>query len=621
MSAEKEEHPHISNERLKSLPALPGVYLMKDKSGEVIYVGKAKSLRARVRSYFSFSDTRPSVRFIVKKIVTLETLITEDERQALVLEADLIGRYQPRYNIQLKDDRSHLLVKINLDHKWPRLELVRKRKDDGAKYLGPFAFSQELKTLLEIVRSTLPLRTCSDKVIYNRVRPCLEHQIKRCAAPCCLDVDHGQYQVWLKQAIRILEGKSKDVLKSLEQDMEKASSEMRFEDAATTRDRIEILKRSWVERPSSGYGRESQDAFGLFVEDDKAEISVLKVRGGRLVEPTSYSLDCSFLEQEELLASFVSRFYEVEELPSEILLPFPIEDMEIREELYSDKSGGKVVINIPQRGSKARLTRLAAVNAEESAQVGSDAPLLQALEDLQEKLGLEQLPRTIECIDISHFQGGQTVGSVVFFKDGKPFKDNYRRFHLEHQSTPDDFASMKDVVRRHLKRGVEENTLPDLIVVDGGKGQLSSAVEARAEVSGSQPLMIGLAKRRTMTMPYRVVEAPGRKRNPVKPERIFFENEKAPLVLNPSSKALHLLERIRDEAHRFAITFHRKKRSSAQFKSSLDLVKGIGPKRRQELLREFGSVAAIREATVEDVVQRVGLSRSLAERLLAVLKA
>jgi len=616
------EHPHISEERLRSLPSKPGVYLMKDGAGEVIYVGKAKALRTRIRSYFNFSDNRASVKFIVKKVVSIETLITEDERQALILEADLINRYRPRYNIQLKDDRSHLMVRVDMSHQWPRLELVRERREDAAQYIGPFAFSHEVRGLLDIVNRTLPLRTCSDKVIFNRVRPCLEYQIKRCAAPCCLNVEREDYSQWLKQAIRILEGKSSEVISSLEKDMELASEQLRFEDAARLRDRIEILKRSWVERPSSGYSGAATDAIGIYREEDKAEVSVLRVRGGKLEEPRSFSIVDAVVPDDELLASFLGSYYRhPEDLPEEILLPMMCEDLELREEIFSELKGAKVVFNLPQRGYKSRLLRLALSNATERFNVSSSGQpeKIQALEELRDKLGLDQLPRTIECIDISHFQGGQTVGSVVLFRDGKPDKEGYRRFQLLEQSTPDDFASMKEVVRRHLSRAVEENTLPDLIVIDGGKGQLSSAVEARNEVSGSNPQMIGLAKKRNIELPYRFIEAPGKKRRAVKPERVFREGETAPVVLPPESNALNILERIRDEAHRSAITFHRKKRAKAQFRSALDLVQGIGPKRRVELLREFGSVEAIRNASAKELVERANIPEKLAVKLLETL--
>ena len=618
----KIKHNQISEEELKNLPKLPGVYLMKDEAGEVIYVGKAKNLKTRVRSYFNLSDTRASVKFILKRVHKIDTLVTENERQALVLESDLIGKYKPRYNIHLKDDKSHLLVRIDLEHEWPRLQLVRQAKDDGAKYVGPFAFSHEVKSLMEIINRTLPLRTCSDSVIYNRVRPCLEHQIKRCSAPCCLEVKKEDYKEWLHQAVRILEGKNKEVLQQLEKDMERASQEERFEDAALIRDRIEVLKGTWLEKPNVGYGSSSHDAIGVFRNDNEAEISVLRVRDGRLLESRTFGFSDVYITDEELLESFLSQYYnQNSDFPSEILLSVPINDREMREELYSSFWGRKVIFNLPKKGAKARLIKLANTNAEEnySSRTAKSNSRMQALVELRERLELEELPRTIECVDISHFQGGQTVGSVVHFKDGLPDKSRYRRFYLTQEGSPDDYASIKEVVTRHLSRAVEENTVCDLLVVDGGKGQLSQAMAVRKEHGFYGPQMVGLAKKRAINVPYKAIMGLGRNAVPHKPERVFLEDNPVPVVLDPSSDALHILEQIRNEAHRFAISFHRQARSKKAFRSALDLVQGIGPKRRMVLLKEFGSVDGIRKATVEELKDRAGLPEALAVKVLDAL--
>lgn len=619
----KLKHLHISQEELSELPKLPGVYIMKDETGEVIYVGKAKNIRSRVRSYFNLSDKRPSVKLILGRVRTLETMVTETERQALVLESDLIGKYKPRYNIQLRDDKSHLLVRIDYQHEWPRLSLVRKRRDDGATYVGPFPVSHEARALMGIINRSLPLRTCSDSVIYNRVRPCLEHQIKRCAAPCCLEVDKQEYSKWLQQARSILEGRNKEVLAHLETDMERASIEERYEDAAVIRDRIEVLKGSWIERPSVGYDASSHDAVGFYREEDECEISVLRIRDGRIVESRSFNFPQSYDEDVTVLENFLSQYYQklgeptFSDPPKEILLPLAIRDRDLREEVYSENLGRKLVINLPKRGPKARLIRLATTNAEENlaSRSAKQNSRQKGLSDLQDKLGLESLPRTIECVDISHFQGAQTVGSVVHFKEGSPEKSRYRKFYLSQEGSPDDFASIAEVVSRHLSRCIDDNTCPDLLVIDGGQGQLGKALEVKKELGAYGTKIIGLAKRRALSLPYKTIS----KRVHHKPERIYLDDSDIPVVLSPSSDGLHLLEQLRDEAHRFAISFHRESRKRRSFSSALDLVPGIGPKRRMDLLREFGSVAAIRKASPQELSQRAGLPLKLAERVVDTL--
>ncbi len=615
-------HPFITDDRIKALPKLPGVYLMKDRKGEVIYVGKAKVLRARVRSYFRGGDGRTNVKYLVEKIAELETVVTQDERQALVLESDLIKKFKPRYNVRLKDDKAYLIVRIDTDEKWPRLQLVRKAEEDGARYIGPFTFAWELRMLLDLIRKTVPLRTCSDTVFNNRVRPCLEYQIKRCAGPCCLEVDKAQYQSWIEQAVAILQGKNAEVVKSLGLEMEYASNDLRFEDAAAIRDRIEVLKKLNDERPALQFGEGSRDAFGLYRDGERLELSVLMVRFGRLFGAKTFGFSDVSAENEDILASLMTQFYSGgNDIPEEILIPFKLEDQKTREEFYSDERGRKVSIHIPQRGPKQKLLSLAGQNARENfnARFGTAAEGEDALRVLQKELGLEEAPRTIECADISHFQGGSTVGSIVLFQDGKPDKTRYRHFHLSQEGKPDDFASMHEIVMRHLSRGAEENTLSDLMVIDGGMQQLAQALKVREELGLRRPMMIGLAKKRTASAPYRARQSLREPSVTAKPERVFLEGEKVPVVLAPGSKALNLLEQIRDEAHRFAITFHRQTRARKVFKSDLDSIPGIGPKRRRELLRAYGSVRKIKEASAKEIAERCAMPLSLAKRMLDLL--
>ena len=393
---------------------MPGVYLMKDRDGKVLYVGKAKNLRARVSSYFLGRDERHNVPYLIARVRNIDTLVTENERQAIILENDLIKKYKPHYNIRLKDDRAHLTVRIDMAQEWPRLELVRQIENDGARYIGPFAFTYELRALLEIVKRTVPLRTCSDRVLMNRVRPCLEYQIKRCAAPCCLPVDKAQYLEWVGQAAAILEGKNEEVLETLRADMERASADLRFEDAAAIRDRIAVLEKIAAERPAVLFGEGARDAFGIYRDGQNLELSVLMVRKGRLFEADTFSFTDIEFDPSEILPSLLSQYYgDRREPPEEVLLPIELEDKTAREELYAQKLNRKVEFIFPKKGPKARLLALAQQNARENYQarfgLGSEDRALRALAS---ELELAETPRLIECADISHFQGSATVGSV-----------------------------------------------------------------------------------------------------------------------------------------------------------------------------------------------------------------
>jgi excinuclease ABC subunit C len=607
--------------RIQALPQDPGVYLMKDREGRVLYVGKAKNLKTRVRSYFQKQDGRINTQILAGKVCTVDTVVTLDERQALILEADLIRKLKPKYNIRLKDDKAHCLVRVDLSKPFPRLEIVRKVEKDGARYFGPYAFGYELRTLMEVINRTIPLRTCTDRVMHNRVRPCLEYQIKRCAGPCCFDVDVTEYSHWVKQAMALLEGKNKSVIQELEYDMEQASEEERYEDAALIRDRIVVLKKMLSDKPDLKLVPGARDAFGLYRVGSDVEITLVKVRQGRLSDAKTFGFDDVEFPNDELLGSFLSQYYlNSGDYPDEILLPFDMEDSREREIIFSEKAGFAVRITTPQKGHKMRLIDLASNNAEGNFAArhrgqGGEEILLRAL---KKELSLEEIPRTIECIDISHFQGDDTVGSVVAFKDGYPDKSRYRRFKLSEQGKPDDFSSIREVVLRHLSRQADEATYADLLIIDGGAGQLSSAMGARKELGLRQPALIGLAKKRNIKNPY--FKGTDKFQQEKKPERVFLEDSKIQVVLPPDSKALHLLERIRNEAHRFAVSFHRASRKTNLFRSSLDAIPQIGPKRKKELLKAFGSISAIKEASPEDVKKACNIPIKLAEKIISTLK-
>lgn len=618
--------------RLNALPTKSGVYIMKDKSGGVLYIGKAKNIKARVSSYFKGGDGRYSVEFLVQLVADIETLITEDERQALVLESDLIKKFKPRYNVRLKDDKAYLVVRVDMAHEWPRIEVVRRIVDDGARYFGPFPFGYEIRTMLDIIKRTLLLRTCSDRVLRNRVRPCLEYQIKRCSAPCCIEVSKAQYLTWVEQAIAILEGKVEHVCDVLEGEMITASNNMRFEDAASLRDRIEILKKIANTKPRYAASAGSRDGIGMVREGSRVEFSVLLVRHGRLCESKSYGFTDVNIPNDELLSAFLGQYYsDYARIPDEILLPFRVDDLDVRQEYLSDICDSSVVINVPKRGHKAKLVELAISNARENFNARfSGIENEQLLIALQRELGMAELPRTIECVDVSHLHGTDTVASVVVFQDGRSDKSRYRHFRLGKHSG-DDFAAMREVVKRHLLSLIEEGKQSDLFVVDGGPGQLAQAMRVRSELGLSAPFMIGLAKHRSVEFGLRVglknkrkfakvAKSAELKPSEEKPERIYIEESLRPVVLNQHSDALLLLQRVRDEAHRFAVRFQRHTRAMSISKSALDSIQGVGHKRRRLLLREFKSISNIKNATVKELHEKCNIPTNLAERIIEKLR-
>lgn len=582
--------------QVKHFPTQPGVYLMRDAEQTVIYVGKAKDLRARVKTYFAGGDGRFQIEYLLQRVTAVEPIVTQNEEQAFLLERDLITKYKPRYNIKLKDDRAYLSIRVDENAEWPRLELVRRVQPDGARYFGPYAFSSELRNLLEVIKRVLPLRSCSDAVLYNRARPCLEYQIKRCSGPCCGMVEREEYLGYIKQAISLLEGKTSSTTKILEGRMEAASLDLRFEEAAAWRDRVDILKTFEAGHSLVSFRGENRDVFALHREGHAAALCVLLVRGGRIAETKNFSLLDVQIDNEGLLESALQQFYDGgRDIPSEIVLPFELENQSLIQAGLSVRKGRGVQVVTPQRGSRMRLLAMAELNARQAFVSAStvESEWSQVARDLAQMLGLRQIPRRVECSDISNFQGSDTVGAIVAFFDGVADKSGYRKYNLSQQNKPDDFASMYEVISRRLKRGLEEGDLPDLLVIDGGPGQLSMALKARDELKLSLDI-VGLAKMRTESevMSDKVAR---------KPERLYTENEQEPILLDEGAVVTRFLSRIRDEVHRFVITFHRQKRARRVFASVLDTVSGLGPEKRNRLLKHFGSIEPIGKASAEEI--------------------
>ncbi len=609
------EHLQELRKKIDAFPKLPGVYVMRDAQSEVIYVGKAKSLRDRVRSYFTGQDERLQIEYLLTRVREIENIVTENENQAFILERDLITKYKPRYNIRLKDDKAYLSIRIDENVEWPRLELVRKVENDGAHYFGPFSFSYELRTLLEVVRRVVPLRTCTDTVFYNRQRPCLEYQIKRCAGPCALPVDRRQYGEWIKQAKSILMGKTDHVIKNMQTEMEQASAELRFEDAAVLRDRLTVLQNlKSGQRLMSSMG-ENRDVFALYREEQLVAISVLKVRAGRVADNQNFSFSDVAVSDDELLESVLGQYYDGKrEIPDEVVLPIALENLSIIQEAVAVRAERKVEWTVPERGVKARLLSLAQLNARQHfmSSFDEEARYTEIAKSLAKSLGLRQVPRRIECVDISNFQGSDIVGALVSFFDGRPDKDRYRKYKITGRDTPDDFASIEEVVTRRLSRGLEENNLPDLMIIDGGPGQLSRAFMARDKTRAGIDI-VALAKERTTSDVLSTEIEKSR-------ERIYSTPDTAPIEFDPNSEVTHFIKRVRDEAHRFVITFHRTTRSKRVFSSALDKISGVGPERRSRLLKQFGSVAVLAKASAPEIAKAGRMPLPLAEKILRALR-
>ncbi len=596
-------------ERIEALPVGPGVYLFKSRSGRVLYVGKAQNLRTRVRSYVSGGDGRIRVPHLIERARDVDVVVTRSVKDALLLENELIKQHKPPFNVRLRDDKQYLALRLDPREPWPRLTEVRGFREDGAQYFGPYTSSISMHRAVSNLRRILPLRSCRDAVFRDyarRGRPCIEYEMKRCVAPCCGRADPADYADLVRGTALFLRGRSSELADQLRERMERASREDRFEDAAQIRDRLAAVERT-VERQQIVAERPiDRDVFGLARRGGEIEVQALHVRDGRVVGAQSYGFSDVRIDDGEVMSSFLGQFYAPghgRELPLEVLTSTTVEDDGALEAYFAEQVGRKVALRQPRRGTQNELVAMATANAELGLERRLEArdSLEAAGEELRQRLGLRTLPRRIEGYDVSTFHGTLTVASRVVFEAGRPVKADYRRYRIREAAPDDDYACLREVLQRRLAR-VQSEPLPDLLMVDGGKGQLG-VVSAALRDAGLEVDVLGLAKERDDEGPAPRVRRSGG----LKAERVFLPNRKDPVMLSPSSRGLLLLQRVRDESHRFAIEFQRSLRSKLGLKSILEELPGIGPGKRRALLRHLGSLRAVRSASKSELASVPGV--------------
>lgn len=594
-------------DRIASLPDAPGVYIMKSATGAILYVGKAKSLRTRVRSYFSpSSDSRYQVRFLMAKVQDIEYLVTDTEKEALILENTLIKQHRPRYNINLRDDKTYFSLRMDPAEEFPRLTIIRRVTRDGARYFGPYSSAAAARDVLKQLHRLFPLRHYPMETCRRRSRPCLYHQLGQCSAPCHGMISRDDYATLAEGAALFLEGKNRELLSILKKRMAVASAAERYEEAARFRDLIRSIEIT-VEKQKMVTENGDVDVIGYARREDRLEIALLFIRGGSLMGGRNYTFSWG-LEDAEGISSFLNEYYNRDVfIPSQVLVPVRLPESAAMEELLSEKRGKRVEIHLPRRGTKAELVRLAARNAETAADeaLRSRQGVEQTLVELQQHLHLLNLPRHIECYDISTIHGRHAVGSRVVFRDGRAEKKSYRRYRIKDVSGCNDYGMMYEVLSRRCADS-EKDPLPDLILVDGGAGQLNvvSRVLEDLAVSGSDIAALAKSRVASGAQGEEIVRSD---------ERIFLPGRKNPVVLRKDSAPLLLLARIRDEAHRFAVSYHTKLRTKETLAPAAGKIPGIGEKRWKGLVRHFGSLKKVREATTEELMKLPGISRKIAE--------
>jgi excinuclease ABC subunit C len=647
--------------KVKHAPRSPGVYLMKDGEGEILYVGKARDLKARIRAYFARTDSRAMIPFLVSRVQDIEFIITATEKEALLLENNLIKEHRPRYNVDFRDDKSYYHIRIDPSEPFARFQLVRRPKKDSARCFGPYPSSAAARETLRFLQTIFPLRTCRDQELKGRRRPCLEHEIGRCSAPCVGKIDSAAYQRLVKDGITFLEGRERALVGDLHTRMDEAAEGLRFEAAAALRDRIAAIEKTIERQRIFSLAGRNRDVFGLYREGDLTQVSALFIRNGRMLGQKAFPLIRLRAENSEILSSLLKRYYDgVADIPNDIVIPEVLEDGDVMVEWLTEKREKGVVLVAPKRGETLALLDIARRNAESAfrtARFAADLPT-ETLPLLEEKLGLRHVPFRIECFDISNIGGKYAVGSMVTFAAGVPLKEGYRRFRIRTVPGADDYAMLYEVLKRRYEK---REDLPDLIMVDGGKGQLGVALAVMKDLRVEGVDVIGMAKERDDLPPhvpapppdhlpsqgelhgglggtatvYKLSPLTDEKGNPLPPagrhrrtdtlgkgeDRVYLPGRKDPVYLSRWPMALFLLQRIRDEAHRFAVSYHRKIKEKEDLQSLLDRIPGIGASRKKALLTFFGDVKRIRAASLLDLQQVGGIGGEMATRIRKFLDA
>jgi excinuclease ABC subunit C len=602
-------------ERIDSLPSEPGVYLFKNERGKVLYVGKAQNLHTRVRSYVTGGDGRIRIPRLVRQIRDVDVVVTPTVKDALLLENELIKRHRPPFNVRLLDDKQYLALRLDPRVSWPRLTQVRRFHRDGALYFGPYTSSTAMRESLSQLRRIFPLRSCTDGVFRDyarRGRPCIEYEMKRCLGPCCDLVGEEDYQQLVAGTQLFLRGRSRELVNLLRERMDAASAAERFEEAARLRDQIAAVGETLESQQIVTKRPVHRDVFGLARDGADVELQVLHVRAGRMSDGASYGFSDVSLDDGEVMSSFLGQYYgeaDGRDVPAEVWTSVDVDDEGALEAFLAERAGRGVALRRPQRGSPRELVAMALANARLSLglRVSSRASVAATLEELQSRLGLGALPRRIECYDVSNLQGTLAVASRVTYEAARPVRGEYRRYRIRDAKAGDDLACLREVLTRRLDR-VDAEPLPDLLMVDGGRGQLA-VVSALLADRGLTVDHLGIAKERDQEAPSPRVRRSGG----LKAERVFLPGRANPVLLPPSSRALLLLQKVRDEAHRFAIEFQRSLRQRSNLRSVLEEVPGIGPRKRRALLHHLGSLRAVRRASAEELRAVPGLSARDAE--------
>lgn len=598
-------------DKIQALPNSPGVYLMKNKEDKIIYVGKAVSLKNRVKSYFQAKPhDSAKTRALVKNIQDIEYILTDSELEALILECNLIKKHRPKYNISLKDDKTYPYLRITKED-FPRVLVTRKLIKDGSKYFGPYTSVTSLRETVELLQKLFRFRNCNPGT-FNANRACLNAHIERCSAPCVGKISKAEYNENIKQIILFLEGKQEDLVQNLEQEMQKAAAELNFEKAALLRDQIQSIKQIMERQKIVSEDSVDQDVIAMARGFNESCVQIFFVRNGKIIGRENYFLKgTDDTDRAEIIQSFIKQYYNSQDLiPAQILIETDIPEAKILEQWLTKKRGSRVYINVPKRGKKKDLVELVGRNALETMEKADldrqhkKAMTEDAVMELKRELSLEKVPLRIECYDISNTQGTESVGSMVVFEEGRPKKEHYRRFKIKTVEGPNDFASIYEVVSRRFKRAGEEqgafSKLPDLVLIDGGKGQLEYARKAMVEEGYSEIPTYAIAE---------------------KEDWLITQNHRDPIILPRSSKALYLLQRIRDEAHRFAITYHRSLRGKRNLASILNDIPGVGENRKQNLLKHFGSFKKVQKASVEELLEVPGINRKVAQNIYDYLRS